>query len=79
MGLLQEADWKAKWISPGYAEDSLLRPSPLLRKKFPTQKFSLRQHSFMRMDCMKRISMAHVQMPIAPDGQAMEGLELPGL
>ncbi len=32
MGLLNASDWKAKWISPGYAEDSVMRPSPLFRK-----------------------------------------------
>jgi alpha-L-rhamnosidase len=25
-------DWKAKWIGPGYTEDSVMRPSPLFRK-----------------------------------------------
>jgi alpha-L-rhamnosidase len=33
-GLLNAADWKAKWIEPGYVEDSVLRPSPLFRKEF---------------------------------------------
>lgn len=33
MGLLNESDWLAQWISPGYEEDSL-RASPLLRKEF---------------------------------------------
>ena len=32
--LLNKTDWKAKWISPAYIEDSVLRPSPLLRKTF---------------------------------------------
>jgi alpha-L-rhamnosidase len=32
MALLNEGDWKAKWISPGYTEDSVLRPCPLFRK-----------------------------------------------
>jgi alpha-L-rhamnosidase len=32
MALLNATDWKAKWISPGYTEDSILRPSPLFRK-----------------------------------------------
>src|SRR4051794_17621710 len=32
MGLLHAADWKASWIQPGYVEDTLFRPSPLLRK-----------------------------------------------
>jgi len=34
MGLLQPADWKAQWISPGFKEDSVNRPSPLFRKQF---------------------------------------------
>jgi alpha-L-rhamnosidase len=34
MGLLAPADWKAKWITPGFAEDSVNRPSPLFRKGF---------------------------------------------
>jgi alpha-L-rhamnosidase len=34
MGLLSAADWKAKWITPGFAEDSVTRPSPLFRKEF---------------------------------------------
>ncbi|HVU56557.1 MAG TPA: family 78 glycoside hydrolase catalytic domain [Puia sp.] len=38
MGLLQSADWKAQWIEPGYVEDSVLRPSPLLRKGFTVSK-----------------------------------------
>ncbi|MES2332128.1 MAG: family 78 glycoside hydrolase catalytic domain [Bacteroidota bacterium] len=32
MALLNVSDWKAKWIGPGYTEDSVMRPSPLLRK-----------------------------------------------
>ncbi len=32
MGLLNVNDWKAKWIGPGYTEDSVMRPSPLFRK-----------------------------------------------
>ncbi|MEO8172038.1 MAG: family 78 glycoside hydrolase catalytic domain, partial [Sediminibacterium sp.] len=32
MGLLSVNDWKAKWIGPGYTEDSVMRPSPLFRK-----------------------------------------------
>lgn len=31
-------DWKAKWIEPGYTEDSVLRQSPLFRKQFVTKK-----------------------------------------
>lgn len=33
MGLLHPEDWKAKWITPGFEEDSL-RASPLFRKSF---------------------------------------------
>jgi alpha-L-rhamnosidase len=32
MALLNVNDWKAKWIGPGYTEDSVMRPSPLFRK-----------------------------------------------
>ena len=38
MGLLSSSDWKAKWIEPGYTEDSIRRQSPLLRKQFPVNK-----------------------------------------
>ena len=38
MGLLNSNDWKAKWIEPGFAEDSVNRPSPLFRKEFKTTK-----------------------------------------
>lgn len=38
MGMLSPADWKAKWISPGFAEDSALRPCPLFRKSFALNK-----------------------------------------
>lgn len=37
MALLNKSDWKAKWIGPGFTEDST-RPSPLLRKSFTTNK-----------------------------------------
>jgi alpha-L-rhamnosidase len=37
-GLLSVSDWKAKWIKPGFAEDSIQRPSPLFRKEFTIQK-----------------------------------------
>ncbi len=37
MGLLNLADWKAQWISPGYKDDSL-RPCPLFRKQFALNK-----------------------------------------
>lgn len=38
VGLLTPANWRAAWISPGYAEDSLRRPSPQLRKEFRVSK-----------------------------------------
>jgi alpha-L-rhamnosidase len=38
MGLLHPADWKAKWITPGFVEDSATRPSPLFRKVFSLTK-----------------------------------------
>ena len=38
MGLLSTSDWKAKWIEPGYTEDSVMRPSPLFRKNFSINK-----------------------------------------
>jgi alpha-L-rhamnosidase len=36
--LLSPSDWKAKWIEPGFAEDSINRPSPLFRKEFKAAK-----------------------------------------
>ncbi|MEO6549347.1 MAG: family 78 glycoside hydrolase catalytic domain, partial [Ferruginibacter sp.] len=38
MGLLSPADWKAKWIQPGYKEDSVKKASPLLRSNFTLTK-----------------------------------------
>ncbi len=38
MALLHVSDWKAKWIEPGYTEDSVMRPSPLFRKQFSSNK-----------------------------------------
>lgn len=38
MALLNATDWKAKWITPGYKEDTVMRPSPLFRKQFDTEK-----------------------------------------
>ena len=38
MGLLTPADWKAQWITPGFVEDSVNRPSPLFRKSFSLAK-----------------------------------------
>ena len=37
MGLLNQADWKAKWIEPGFTEDAA-RPCPLFRKQFTAGK-----------------------------------------
>ncbi len=35
MGLLNPSDWKAKWITPGWEEDtSKAQPSPMLRGRF---------------------------------------------
>jgi alpha-L-rhamnosidase len=34
MGLLQPKDWTAQWIGPGFAEDSVNRPSPIFRRQF---------------------------------------------
>ncbi|WP_259065650.1 family 78 glycoside hydrolase catalytic domain [Mucilaginibacter sp. X4EP1] len=34
MGLLSPTNWKAQWITPGFVEDSVKRPSPLFRKEF---------------------------------------------
>ena len=36
--LFNSADWKAKWIEPGYEEDAVLRPSPYFRKQFTAAK-----------------------------------------
>lgn len=38
MGILSPNDWKAKWISPGFKEDSINRPSPIFRKGFQINK-----------------------------------------
>ncbi|MVN77531.1 Bacterial alpha-L-rhamnosidase [Hymenobacter sp. HMF4947] len=38
VGLLTPANWQAAWIGPGYTEDSVQRPSPLLRKDFTVRK-----------------------------------------
>lgn len=38
VALLNESDWKAKWITPGYKEDSVVRASPLFRKEFALNK-----------------------------------------
>ncbi|MDB5026259.1 MAG: Bacterial alpha-L-rhamnosidase [Mucilaginibacter sp.] len=36
--LFNTSDWKAKWITPGYTEDTTNRPSPLMRKQFTVGK-----------------------------------------
>jgi len=38
MGLLKPEEWKANWIEPGFAEDSVMRPTPLFRKEFKAVK-----------------------------------------
>jgi alpha-L-rhamnosidase len=38
MGLLNPADWTAQWISPGFKEDTINRPSPMFRKGFSLRK-----------------------------------------
>ena len=38
MGLLNSADWKANWIEQGFDEDTITRPTPLLRKEFDARK-----------------------------------------
>jgi alpha-L-rhamnosidase len=37
MGLLKPEDWTAQWISPGFTEDSVNRPSPIFRRQFTTK------------------------------------------
>jgi len=37
-GLLSKNEWKAKWIEPGYTEDTVLRPSAMMRKDFKLDK-----------------------------------------
>jgi alpha-L-rhamnosidase len=34
VGLLNTSDWIARWVEPGYTEDTVMRPSPLMRKEF---------------------------------------------
>src|SRR6185369_15070009 len=36
-GLFDAADWRAKWIEPGFSEEAS-RPSPMFRKQFATTK-----------------------------------------
>ncbi|GAB3783922.1 alpha-L-rhamnosidase [Spirosoma horti] len=37
-GLLTGANWKASWIQPSFAEDTINQPSPMLRKVFAAPK-----------------------------------------
>src|SRR5262249_43266878 len=36
--LFDASDWKARWIAPGYSEDTVMRPSPVFRKEFVINK-----------------------------------------
>lgn len=36
--LFSPAEWTAQWITPGYKEDTIMRPSPYFRKEFSTTK-----------------------------------------
>ncbi len=47
MGLLNPADWMASWIEPGYPEDSITKPSPLMRKSFSLPKKVLQATLFI--------------------------------
>jgi alpha-L-rhamnosidase len=38
MALLNKSDWKAKWIEPGYAGDTVGAPCPMFRKQFSANK-----------------------------------------
>ncbi len=38
MGMMNPAQWQAKWITAGYQEDSVLRPSPFFRRNFSSSK-----------------------------------------
>ena len=38
MGLLHPADWKAAWITQGFEEDEVMRPSPMFRTAFSSGK-----------------------------------------
>jgi len=46
IALLNNSDWKAKWITPGYEEDSL-RASPLFRKQFNSNKKIVRAIAYV--------------------------------
>ncbi len=45
--LFNTSDWKAKWIEPGYIEDTLMRPSPLFRKEFTSNKKIINATAFI--------------------------------
>jgi len=47
MGLLKTSDWKAKWIEPGFVEDTLMRPSPIFRKEFLADKKIISARAFI--------------------------------
>ncbi|HZF66171.1 MAG TPA: family 78 glycoside hydrolase catalytic domain, partial [Chitinophagaceae bacterium] len=47
MGFLKPSDWKAKWIEVGYQEDSVLRPSPMFRKQFTSNKKVLSAYAYI--------------------------------
>ncbi|HSC55099.1 MAG TPA: glycoside hydrolase family 78 protein [Phnomibacter sp.] len=47
MGFLQPSQWTAAWITPGFTEDSIMRPSPLFRKEFSTTKKIVSAHAFI--------------------------------
>jgi alpha-L-rhamnosidase len=38
VGLLSPSDWKAKWIEPGYQEDTVSRAAAMFRKQFTANK-----------------------------------------
>ena len=47
MGLLNANDWKAKWIEPGFTEDSIMHPSPIFRKEFKADKKIVSARAFI--------------------------------
>jgi alpha-L-rhamnosidase len=47
MALINASDWKAEWIAPGYVEDTINRPSPLLRKQFKTSKKIISAYAYV--------------------------------
>ena len=47
MGILKPGDWKAQWISPGFIEDSINRPSPILGREFEAKGRLLRATLFI--------------------------------